>query len=96
MQMDCALMRGLQGEICLEPDPERAARELEARDLKFDYPDDTDHPVFARAPADPAVEFAASLDFATDPAVTSRTTGKGSDRWLVELSYLGDPLGPAG
>ena len=96
MQKDCALLRGLQGEICVEPDPERTARELEARDLKYDYPGDTDHPVFAREPADPAVEFAASLDFATDPAVTSRTPGKAADRWLVELSYLGDALGPAG
>ncbi len=95
-QKDCALLRGLEGEICLEPDPVRTAREREARNLRYEHPGDTDHPVLARAVADPAAEFAASLAFATDSEVTPDPAGRASDAWLAELSYLGDSLGQAG
>ena len=50
LQKDCALLRGLEGEICLEPDPARTAREREARNLRYEYPGDTDHSKFVRAP----------------------------------------------
>ena len=64
LQRDCAILRGFQGEFCLEPDP--------------------------------AGEFVASLAFATDPEMAPRATGRASDDWLAELSYLGDSLGSAG
>ncbi len=93
---DCALLRGLEGEICLEPDPARTAREREARNLRFDYPEEIGVHVIARVPADPADLFAASLAFAADPAVTPRPAGRASGRGLEALSYLGDSLGRAG
>ncbi len=93
---DCALLRGLEGEICVEPDPARTAREREARNLRYEYPGDSDRLMLVRAAADPAAEFTASLVFATDPAVTQRAAGRASDKWLAELSYLGDSLGQAG
>jgi hypothetical protein len=96
LQKDCALLRGLNGEICLEPDSARTARELEARNVRYEYPDDTNRPMFVRAPADPADEFAATLAFATDPEVTPGPAGRASDKGLAELSYLGDSLGPVG
>ncbi len=100
-QKDCALLRGLGGEICLEADPARTSREREARNLQFDYPEEIGAHMIARVPADPADRFAAALAFATDPDVTPRPTGQASDdrapgRWLEELSYLGDSLGQAG
>ena len=93
---DCALLRGLEGEICVEPDPARTAREREARNLRYEYPGDTDHPEFVRAAADPAAEFAAALGFATDPEMTPRAAGRASDKGLEALSYLGDALDRAG
>ncbi len=96
LQRDCALLRGLEGEICLEPDPARSAREREARNLKFDYPEEIGVHVIARVPADPADLFAADLAFAADPEVTPRPAGRGSDKGLEALSYLGDSLGRAG
>ncbi len=47
-QKDCALLRGFEGGICLEPDPLRAAREREARNLKFDYPEEIGNHRIAR------------------------------------------------
>ncbi len=73
---DCALLRGLEGEICVEPDPARTARERQARNLRYEYPGDTDHPEFVRAAADPAAEFAAALGVATDPEMTPRAAGQ--------------------
>ncbi len=64
LRKDCALLRGFEGEICIEPDP--------------------------------AAEFASSLAFATDSEVAPRGPEQAPDAWLAELSYLGDPLGPAG
>ncbi len=101
LQKDCALLRGLEGEVCLEPDRARTARDLEARNLRYEYPGDTDHPVFARpvfahVVADPAAELAASLAFATDPEVTPNPAGRASDNGLEELSYLGESLDRAG
>jgi len=94
LQKDCALLRGLEGEICLEPDPARTAREREARNLRYEYPGDTDHSKFVRAPADPADRFAATLAYTADPEVTPRPAGRAADEWLTELSYLGDSLDP--
>jgi hypothetical protein len=94
-QKDCALLRGLEGDICLEPDPLRAAREREARNLKFDYPEEIGNHRIARVPADPADRIAATLAFATDPEVTPRPAGRASDGALQELSYLDDSLGRA-
>ena len=91
LRKDCALLRGLEGEICLEPDPARTAREREARNLRFEYPEEIGVPVFARAPADPADLFAA-LAFATDPEVTPRPAGRASDKGLEALRYLGDSM----
>ncbi len=96
LQKDCALLRGLEGEICLEPDPARSAREREARNLQFDYPEEIGNHAIARVSADPADRFAASLAFATDPDVTPGPAGRASDKGLAELSYLGDSLGPVG
>ncbi len=93
---DCALLRGLEGEICVEPDPARTAREREARNLKFDYPEEIGVHVIARVPADPAGQFAAALAFATDPEVTPRPAGRAPDQGLEALSYLGDSRGRAG
>ncbi len=93
---DCALLRGLEGEICVEPDPARTAREREARNMKFDYPEEIGAPAIARVPVDPADRFAAALAFATDPAVTPRPAGRTPDTGLEALSYLGDFLGRAG
>jgi hypothetical protein len=93
---DCALLRGLEGEICVEPDPARTAREREARNLRYEYPGDADHPMLVRAAADPAAEFAASLAFGVDPEVTPRPAGRASDKGLEALSYLGDSLDRAG
>ena len=36
LQKDCALLRGLNGSICLEPAPARTARELAARNLRYE------------------------------------------------------------
>ena len=96
LRKDCALLRGLEGEICVEPDPARTAREREARNLKFDYPEEIGVHVIARVPADPAHRFAAALAFATDPEVTPRPAGRAPDQGLEALSYLGDSLGSAG
>ena len=93
---DCALLRGLEGEICVEPDPARTAREREARNMKFEYPEEIGAHVIARVPADPADQFAAALAFAADPEVTPRPVGRVSDKGLDELSYLGDSMDPAG
>ncbi len=97
LQRDCALLRGLGGEICVEPDPLQTAKEIQARNIRYEYPDDANQPMLARAPADPAAELAASLSFATDPAtgseITPRSAGRASSvRGLEELSYLGDSL----
>ncbi len=64
LQKDCALLRGFEGDICLEPDP--------------------------------AEQFAASLAFATDPAVTPHPAGPAPDKSLEEVRYLGDSADPAG
>ncbi len=101
LQKDCALLRGLEGPVCLEPDPARRARELEARNIRYEYASESDHPVLvrpllARAVADPAVEFGASLAFVSDPAVAPRGSGQGSGKWLEEVSYLSDSLGREG
>ncbi len=96
LRKDCALLRGLEGEICLEPDPARTAREREARNLRYEYPGDTDHSKFVRAPADPAAEFAAALAFGVDPEMTPHPAGRDSDQGLEALRYLGDSLGRAG
>ena len=96
LQKDCALLRGLDGQICLEPDPARTAREREARNLKFDYPEEIGVHVIARVPADPADQFAADLAFAVDPEMTPRPAGRAADQGLDALSYLGDSLDRAG
>jgi len=93
---DCALLRGLEGKICLEPDPARTAREREARNLQFDDPEEIGVHVIARVPADPADRFAAALAYTADPEVTPRPAGRVSDRGLDALSYLGDSLDRAG
>ena len=99
LQKDCALLRGLEGEICVEPDPERAARERLARDIRYEYPGDDDRPVLARARldspgADPGAElaevFGASLGFVTDPAVRPARMP------LDELGFLHDAPDPPG
>ncbi len=64
LQKDCALLRGFEGDICLEPDP--------------------------------AEQFAASLAFATDPAVTPHPAGQAPVKLLEEVRYLGDSANPAG
>ena len=96
LQKDCALLRGLEGEICLEPDPARTAREREARNLRYEYPGNTDHPKFVRKPTDPAAAFAADFAFGVDPEMTPRPAGRASDKGLEALSYLGDSLDRAG
>ena len=96
VQKDCALLRILEGEVCLEPDPERTARELAARNLRFDYPEDIVAHRVARAPLDPADRFATSLAFATDPEIIPGSTGWASERWLEEVGYLADSMDPAG
>ncbi len=58
LQKDCALLRGFEGDICLEPDP--------------------------------AEQLAASLAFATDPAVTPYPAGQAPAKLLEEVRYLGD------
>ncbi len=90
------MLRLLQGEFCREPDPERTARELAARDIIYEYPGDSGVPVFAQAPADPADEFTATFAFATDPEVIPGQVGRAPKAWFEEVSYLGDSLGPAG
>ncbi len=45
---------------------------------------------------DPGAEFAATLAFATDAEIAPRDSGQAPDKWLAELSYLSDSLGPAG
>ncbi len=45
---------------------------------------------------DPGADLAATLAFATDPIIAPRESGRAPDRWLAELSYLSDSLGPAG
>jgi len=63
LQKDCALLRGFEGDICLEPDP--------------------------------AEEFAASLAFATDPAVTPRPAGQAPVGIIEEVRFLGDSTEPS-
>jgi hypothetical protein len=45
---------------------------------------------------DPGAEFATTLAFTTDPVMAPHKNGEAPDRWLAELSYLSDSLGPAG
>jgi len=45
---------------------------------------------------DSSAELAATLAFAADPAMAPRGSGRAQDRWLAELSYLSDSLGPTG
>ncbi len=64
LKKDCALLRGFEGDICLEPDP--------------------------------AAEFIASLDFATEPSMVSRPVGRVPEFWLEEVRYLSASADPAG
>jgi hypothetical protein len=63
LEKDCALLRGFEGDICLEPDP--------------------------------AEVFAASLDFATDPAVAPRPAGQPPVKIIGEARFLGDTADPS-
>lgn len=63
LQKDCALLRGFEGDICLEPDP--------------------------------AEVFAASLDFATDPAVAPRPAGQAPVKIIEEVRFRGDTADPS-
>ena len=45
---------------------------------------------------DPGADLAATLAFATDPVMAPHNYGEAPDRWLAELRYLSDSLGPAG
>lgn len=96
LEQDCAMLRGLGGEICVEADPLQVAADRKARDLEYVYPEEIGSHVIARAPADPATEFGSALAFATDPEVTPRASGQMAWKLLEEVSYLRDARDPEG